>query len=321
MRRKAEILKYGNNTSSTKTNNLTKSQKYVQLINGNLPTQTQSFQNKIYTIRDGSGNFSVLTVRWNDKLNLIPSNSIDNRAVQIKGTPGFFRYDISNNYYSPNCARDRLKPTPTYASGITGGPIINLIDDETVPLYNYTNDSINNASYAVGQNVNNVLWDIYSFQNISISSLVYNNIASFIVKPTIDKQKYTFGLQIPLGIYFTKPLSSSVNLQITNVNFAVYYSGTLVQEKNISYKFLSNNRNTLSLSINPSSVQQITTENGYNYFALIDVLQINGILLYTLPGYVYDFFLALTTNDSTFNITANYDNSYKSGISIISTQN
>jgi len=318
MRRKAEILKYSNNTSGTKTNNLTKAQKYAQLISGKANTQTQSFQNNTVTIRDKTGNFSVLTTRWSDKLNLTSTIFTDPSAVQILGTPGYFTYDVSVNYYSPNCAKDRLKPTPTYASGIRGGKIINLIDDETVPLYNYTNESINSASYAVGQNIIDAPWDIYSYQNIQLSSINYNNIASFVVKKAIDKNTYTYSLQIPLGIYFNEIPTSSTLLEIKNVNFSVYYSSTLVNETKISYKFLSNDQTTLSLSINPISIKQITTESGYNYFAIIDTLQIDGIFLYTLPGYTYDFFLALTTNDSALNIVANYDNSYQGAISLVS---
>ena len=44
MRRKAEVLKYSNNASSTKTNNLTKAEKWAQISKGN-----SSFQSTMQT--------------------------------------------------------------------------------------------------------------------------------------------------------------------------------------------------------------------------------------------------------------------------------
>lgn len=88
MRRKAEILKYNSNSQGSKTNNMTKAQKWAGVVNGNGPVK----QSRINA--------------------LINSNN--------------------NN----SCPNDALIPTPTSSSDVPG-PIILLIDDETVPLYNY----------------------------------------------------------------------------------------------------------------------------------------------------------------------------------------
>lgn len=53
MRRKAEILKYSANKSSTQTNNLTKKQSYALLARGSLPTPTQA------TLQSGSVNCDI----------------------------------------------------------------------------------------------------------------------------------------------------------------------------------------------------------------------------------------------------------------------
>jgi hypothetical protein len=88
MRRKAEILKYNSNAQSNQTNNMTRSQKWSGIVNGNGPVK----QSRINAL-------------------------INNPNTQ--------------------CPNDALIPTPTSSSDVPG-PIIQLIDDESVPLYNYS---------------------------------------------------------------------------------------------------------------------------------------------------------------------------------------
>ena len=163
MRRKAEILKYSNNTSSTKTNNLTKSEKYVQLISGR--SQRQGFQDKKITIFDSDGKYTDITVKYPDKLVINRAEEKDAGAVKIVGNQGYFTYNIIENGLFVNCQRDDLIPTPTSSSGIPG-PIISLFGDETVPLYNFTNTSINNSAYSESQLSDTDKWTINSVNNV-----------------------------------------------------------------------------------------------------------------------------------------------------------
>lgn len=104
MRRKAEILKYKSNKQNSKTNNLTKTQIYVNAVNG---------------------------------YNNIGKSTVDK---------------ILNG--ETTCPNDDLIPTPTSSSDIPG-PIIYLINDETVPLYNYvTNPDAYNLRTDTLQNTN-----------------------------------------------------------------------------------------------------------------------------------------------------------------------
>jgi len=106
MRRKAEILKYANNNSSTKTNNLTQQQLWVKFATNrnklNVSKQTTSFFN-----RDINETYQIFHMIKN----------IDN-----------------------NCPNTIIN-TSSSQSNVPGN--INLYLDESVPLYNYKKETIN----------------------------------------------------------------------------------------------------------------------------------------------------------------------------------
>jgi hypothetical protein len=167
MRRKVEVLKYSNTNSSTKTNNLTKAQKLAQTLSGR--SQSQGFQSKVITTLDANGNYNTVTVNYPDKLVISDASELDENAVKITGNKGYFTYTIIPNGQIVNCSADRLIPTPTSSCGIPG-QIVNLIDDETVPLYNFTNSTINNAAYGNSEISNTNLWSLKSLNNVLLST-------------------------------------------------------------------------------------------------------------------------------------------------------
>jgi hypothetical protein len=314
MRRKAEILKYNNNTSSTKTNNLTKKEKYTQLIKGY--SQKQSFQSNTITVLDKSGKYTTFTVGYPDKLIVANTNSTDPNAVTIVGSKGYYIVSIIPNGLLINCSKDGLIPTPTSACGVPG-PIVNLIDDETVPVYNLLNYSISDAPYSESQTLTKLLWEIRTLPNILLPINVSNNIGLMIINKIIDQPTYTFTLKIPFGIYAKNVTgrTGSANIFINRINFLVYYSNSPIAYEQFNVSLL---QYSLSSSINVRYQQLRTPVNGYNYFAYVDTVVVSGIYLYTNPGYVYDFYLQmnLDTTNSTYTsgftnnvLVANYNNS------------
>lgn len=98
MRRKAEVLKYNNNNSNTKTNNLTKAQKWALIMNGNASRNMMSA-------------------------------SLMNSSTVIKETDAVKVVKCSDN---------QLIRTPVSSSGVpSGGNTEYLYNDESVLLYNY----------------------------------------------------------------------------------------------------------------------------------------------------------------------------------------
>jgi hypothetical protein len=252
MRRKAEILKYSNNSSSSKTNNLTKAQTFVQLV----------------------------TTR--------------------------------RRYTSQTCPKDRLIPTPSSSSGVPG-PIVNLIDDETVPLYNFINYSINDAAYSQSQTENNVPWELNTTNNVYLSRVVstYSNIGSFYITNFVLQPSYIYTLKIPLGAYANDATANAYNriakIYINKINFIAAYSNNNLPI-NYSASLLRYPLNTI---IQIPYTKLSTPINGYTYFAYVDTIIITGISLTTTPGYVYDFNLNLKVDPdiTNTNLFANYDNS------------
>jgi hypothetical protein len=73
MRRKAEILKYNNNSTSTKTNNFTKAEKWNQLVKGNSTNQIGRILSTNITIIDYQDNYNTITIKYPDLLKTIPT--------------------------------------------------------------------------------------------------------------------------------------------------------------------------------------------------------------------------------------------------------
>jgi hypothetical protein len=257
MRRKAEILKYSNNASSTKTNNLTKKQVYSQIVS---TTNIASTNNNTKCVVDTCGNF-IYT----------PTSSCD--------VPGKIQY---------------------------------LYCDETVPLYNYGN-VLQNRSYAYQMPNNDVLWYIYTTNNIyckaTSPAIVYNTdgyiqsilfptteentLFSIYILNNIDKNKYTFTIQTPISIYLAgyTSISTSTIISIKNIQVNVYYNSTIVYNTTIGEEGFS--PFTLNLSSNK------------RYSANVFI----GDILFTIPdlqtksGYIYD--IKLTTTFQTIVFTNN----------------
>jgi len=244
MRRKAEILKYSSNKSSTKTNNLTRAEKWSQLARSSNTTNKQ----------------------------------------------------ISRT----NC---KMIYTPSYASDVPG-PIIELYDNETIPLYNY---NTNTYAYSLYSNIpnNKQTFSPYTFStadNIIVSNCYPSNpvqtkLFSIVINDNINNenqsQSFTFSTPIAFNINGNNR-NSQTTLRIDEVTI-----------KSIQYVIKFNGDNIFF-----TDVYLPDTESSYSY--PIDVEPNSQFLLYfyngiiTLPtftismikGYVYEYFLIVSTGFS-----------------------
>lgn len=311
MRRKVEILKYSNASSSTKTNNLTKAEKYKQLING--IGQTKNYQSKTITIFD-SISYNTITVAYPDKLVISGANQTDPDAVQIVGSKGYFLVSVIQNGLLVNCSADNFLPTPTSSCNVPG-PIMNLIEDDNVPLYNITNTTINNASYSELQTQTNTnMWKVKSTNNVLLTKNISSYIGSLLITNFIDNPSYNYTLKVPIGIYDVSGSGrlGSANITIESISLNVFYSGSKVEL--IPSPTISLSNSSFNSPITDISYSELTKPiNGYNYFAYVDTINISDIILQTSSGFVYDFYLTvnLSASSSTFNnsnICANNSN-------------
>jgi hypothetical protein len=307
MRRKAEILSYNATKTNTKTNNLTKKQKWVQLVNGT--QQANSYTTIIhrnttpYTYTDACGNLIY--------------NKFDQLFDIIKPT-----YDCSLS--------DDLIPTPTSSSGIPG-PIEYLIRDVNVPLYNYATN-INN--YSILQSDNTDPWNIYTSDNLSFSTAISNLYGTLVIRQPIDQYAYSFTIQTPISLFVSgtssnpsNKLVTDLSLNIKSASLQVYNNKTRVSlqtqpvfqlntvtlpSNSVGTATFSNNSAFLKYDISPSP-----TNTYYFYQAYVGMLSISNVYLYTEPGYIYDFYLTFSINApfiNELNYTALYGETTKYGV-------
>jgi hypothetical protein len=250
MRRKAEVLKY--QRGSTKGNKLTKNQKWAQIVQGNSPPLSSSYINSV-----------------------TESETIATKVV--------------------SCA---LIKTPLSASNVPPDPNVSfLYNDETVPLYNYINP-ISTRAYGfidTPLNMNSVI-QLNVISNVICDSNIANKIASILFLDNADQSYYTMNiLNIPLAIYIQGDLSGTIinntiidAALINNIQLNAYYNDNIVPDRSV-YQYTYSPINILQsydLKVSANTIQDGNTFKGIQYIGNISIY---NILLYTSPGFIYDF--------------------------------
>lgn len=278
IRRKAEILKYKNPTQS---NQLTKSQRWALLANG----------------KSQKNSYPDITLH---QKHIDANNNITYETIIIKYPNSYISvFDPSLNDFSYNivpngrlCARDLLIPTPTSSSDVPG-PITNLYYDANVPLYNY----VTNRNYGIiNNNAKNSMWKLISSDNTDVPNTVLTNVMYLYIQDGIDSQAYLFNIKIPIAIYIndisSKNSSTITDFKIETVlnssNINVYYNDLPVQFTNkispvykLNNQSINNSNNTFSFDVSYNS--------SYQAVYYVGILEISNLLLYTQPGYIYNF--------------------------------
>ena len=217
MRRKAEVLQYKNNASSTKTNNLTRSQIWTQMARGNSNTQISNFPSVNLTIIDYLGNYQTINIQYPNTIRQSPSTQyllgsdgnilrdpfgkplINKNAYRIVGQNGYYDIHINVND-AASCAQDASILTPTTSSDVPG-PIMYLNYDETVPLYNYSKKT---ASFSYDTTLPNAnKWLFNPDTNILLNNGSIKSFLSLLITSQIDQSSYNYSLRIPFSMFIT----------------------------------------------------------------------------------------------------------------------
>jgi len=263
MRRKAEILKYSANKSSSQTNNLTKKEAFAKLVKGGANLSTA----------------------------VMESNKV-------------------------TCTADNLILTPTTSSDVPG-PVMYLYNDETVPLYNYSD--FNTRTYPDYVQTNIDPWQFVVLPNTLVSNNGTSIVYYLIINSIIDQPYYTYNITMPVGLTIAgSGFSGNITFGLNNVVLTALYNDGYANETVLS---LSN----YSLTIQTSSTGSFSANK------FIGNIVFSDIKLYTLPTYVYKFVLTPNITYSTIpssvklsvglvaNITL--DKESKVGCTITSTDN
>ena len=233
MRRKAEILKYMPNKSSTQTNNLTKKEQF---------------------------------------------------ALLAKGGSTYSHYLF--NKTNVDCSGDRMIMTPTTACDVPG-PITYLYNDETVPLYNYSD--YNTRTYPSYVDANTDPWQFVVQPDVIVSSTSASNIYYLIIQNTVDQPVHYYTITMPVGLSITgvvSDFSGDIAVSLKSLSLDIYYGKSLVKRIDVSNNQLSNLAFTLNLNNTTS----------FSAKQFVGNLVFPEISLYTTPTYVYSFVLTAIVN-------------------------
>jgi hypothetical protein len=155
-------------------------------------------------------------------------------ALLVNAPPRINNWNrVANNANDgiPGCSDD-LTPVPTSSSDVPG-PIMNLIYDKNIPLYNYINP-IQTRGYTDVTNVlPNTEFQFNYTKNILIQESTPTDVISVYFKD-LNEQSQTVPLSftIPLGVYMSGTIptsnSASMTITLTNITVGLYLNDGLI---------------------------------------------------------------------------------------------
>lgn len=254
MRRKAEVLKYNN--GNTKTNTLTKNQRWAQLVNGNAP--------KTYI----KGNVIIET----EGLKVISCNG--NAVVSSSsaaGVPKDIHTGVNSLFYDPAVILYNYQnPVLTRSYGVINGqePTDPILYTNYMDVYTPSDTYSKITTIQFTSAAQNSQYSI-SLLNIPLAIEIYGKLSGTNVRETIN------------------------SIRIHSFSSQAYFNDNLVTTNNdVVYSFLPNNLNDLNYTLDISTNTNIngTSFSGTQYIGL---LSISNIVLTASPGYIYDIGLVV----------------------------
>jgi len=216
---------------------------------------------------------------------------------------------ISRARYEGNvlfCPQDISIPTLTSASGVPG-PIVYLVNDNKVPLYNYVT---NVDSKGIINVTNNNNYSTIFVQNAPVYSNTQTALVSLYIRNNNNISLRSFNINTPFGIYIKGNNISTTGLlsfavKITTITTIAYYSGSqVITVGGVPTYSYSVQEIPIQLTLKPTD--NVSTFN-YSAFVNLGKLLLSNINLFTQNGYIYDIKVEfLSTIDTTnSNITNN----------------
>jgi hypothetical protein len=298
MRRKAEILKYSASASSTKTNNLTKNQKWSQIISGKTGGKSQSYNDIFLKQMDFSGNFTQIVVKYPDTY----TTSQVFYGRDINENPLYFtQYTIIKGSVK-DCDVDSF-PQPTTASGVPG-PVMYLVKDNKVPLYNYATQ---NRSYGITNAVNINPWKTIIENDLKFYDTIITKLFTLVINNTINEYAYNFRFQVPISIFFNSQCISDSpefvdkHIAISDITIVIKYNNEIIQLQKVPQ--ITSVTNFSSVFFNIPKLKSGEKFNGQFYLGLLTV---SNLYLYTQAGYVYDINIICSIDSGTLNNNADF---------------
>jgi len=256
----------------------------------------------------------------NTKTNNLTKKQLFTQVINGRSAPVSNSYIKTNSVISTKASQvlscnnnDLPITTPSSASGVPRDYINNintLYCDPTIPLYNYINPVLT-RSYGI---INSPFpTDVIQYSNYTNVNAVSSSLTMVEFTDATTNNYYILSLlNIPLAVQISGYINGTNNsvigpITIPDISLNIYYNSSLLSP-NSNYIYTIDPSNSYTINI--------TKLNGYMFSGTIYIgnLSISNIILYSSPGYLYDFKLE-------FNITGilkSYTNLSNVSISVIS---
>jgi hypothetical protein len=186
------------------------------------------------------------------------------------------------------CPSDRMIPTPTWKCDVPG-PMINLYNDETVPLYSFGTSS--ERTYPDNMNTNYTFWTVITAQDKLVQNNVETSLCTITIKENIDAPRYNLTFSTGVGFYVYGEIMDNALVKINpytisldSVFLNIYYSGYLYKSTPV-----------------PATLQDFVFDVS-GFYGKFNAVQFVGnvitpiVSIYTEPGYVYEVKLVINLN-------------------------
>lgn len=213
----------------------------------------------------------------------------------------------NNKQVSRTACNNTNIPIPTSSSDVPG-PVIYLQEDPTVPLYKYYAENEQFQFQNIPYDDFKRIFDNFIEYNIlmkTLENVSFNNI--IILKPPGNQLSFNFSLPVNLQVSGTYTSSNdvnavnTVNISVYSARLEIYYSNTLVQAVDSTYRSspaidtdIASSTNTVSILLNNSSSGLFSASQ------YVGNLLFNNIILPSVTQYVYNCVLKIGINYSEY---------------------
>ena len=252
----------------------------------------------------------------------LQSNQTNSLTQKEKFTLLVKGYNNNTNIISKKHAICPNKPTPSSNCDIPG-PVIDIYSDETIPLYNFNNES-SIRSYGIIPYEDTTPWYIIDSSDIlyNISDGLtenygnYNTCASIYFKNLYNTKNSTFYLVTPVALNIESfelvNINSTFTVKITNVKTSVFFNNTIVSTNDLNVENRYNlPRPIVDFESLKPIIFDVSTNEIFQIKKYIGIIKVKNLVLFSATGYYYDIKLSFQVNlestsntDVSFNINA-----------------
>jgi hypothetical protein len=188
------------------------------------------------------------------------------------------------------CNVKDIIPTPTSSSDVPG-PVIQLYNDPSIPLYNY---ATNIRSYGIVNPEDNSFFTTYTYNDLNAANETITTLFSLYLRNNITLDYNTYSFETPVSLSLKGVGEGSLSAEVYSVVASVYYNDTLVTTTDIQTQ--PNTQMRVVYDFYPLSLEIVDFNQEFGVVFYTGVLQITNMVLFCQPGFVYDVKLKFGIN-------------------------